>query len=401
MSDVLLLHALTGALKIGLAYSVPTLVLFRRRPSLRTGVTLGLFVALARVISRVLARRLSSDSARSVRSDGGVLDAVRRYRNLVAGALSAALTLLLVEPSAPPSGALRRSSLLASAALVRAVRSAVPFSHPALPVVVMCVSASQVLSAWLAAPHEHMDGRYRQFLNVFGGKAGESAVPLPMPDGSTSCHRVYAAMNAWSTSKTPLPPGVAACDVIHGGDGRACFTHFAKFTLHGLRRAAPMYGALHTAFVLVRVVRQLAKKDDRKRPLPERAAHLLSAELAPLLVRIGKSSLFLALYCSTAWLSACMAYRHLYGHVSRATLASHTWVAGLPVLLESPSRQLELASYCAVYAVDTTWRQLNAAFGRSSARPDLVIATLVASAGVLLHNHAQHGGVVNWILELD
>jgi hypothetical protein len=35
-----------------------------------------------------------------------------------------------------------------------------------------------------------MDSRYRQFLNVFGGKAAEALLPLPMPDGSTSCHHV-------------------------------------------------------------------------------------------------------------------------------------------------------------------------------------------------------------------
>lgn len=398
MSD-LLIHGLKGGAKALALYCVPTVLLFRRRPAWRTAAYAVIFVALTRILSRAIKQQQQ-------RAEQQHPSLLRRYADGVAGAVAAAAALALLEPSATAETSLRRSSLLASAVAVRAVRTAVPWTHWSLPVLVMCASASQVLSTWLAAPRE-MDASYRAFLNVFGGKGGVSAVPLPLPNGQTG-HSVYDAMGEWAINKVPLPPGVSACDVIHAGNGRACLSHFAWFTVAGLRRAVRMYAALHTVFMLVKVARLLLRADkaadgDHKRAsTPQRLAALLRAELAPLAVRIGKSSLFLALYCSTAWLSACMAYRFAYPYVSRATLASHTWVAGLPVLLEAPSRRLELASYCAVYGVDTTWRQLNAWLGRSSARPDLVIGTLILSAGVLMQNHRQHGDFISrWLLELD
>lgn len=269
----------------------------------------------------------------------------------------------------------------------------------------MCVSAGQILSTWLAAPSQ-VDAAYRAFLDTFGGKKGLSPAPVPLPNGQL-CDSVYPAVFQWAQSQAVIPPHVSACDVFHAGDGRACWTHFAKFTAAGVGRAARMYAALHTVFLLVQIARRTMRReradaaaDDES--APRRFVRLLWSSLPALAVRIAKSSLFLALYCSSAWLTACLAYKYVFNHVSRATLASHTWFAGLPVLLEAPSRQLELASYCAVYAVDITWRQLNAIVGRSTPRPDLVVGALIVSAAVLMHNHRQHGQFISgWLLQLD
>lgn len=267
----------------------------------------------------------------------------------------------------------------------------------------MCASAGQILSAWLAAPQQ-VDPTYRAFLDTMGGKKGLAPVPVPMPDGTLATH-VYPTVFEWANTKTVIPPHVSACDVFHGGDGRACWTHFVRFTGEGLVRAARMYFALHTVFLIIQLVRRSMRReegDNSEDSAPQRFAKLLVQSLPALAIRIAKSSLFLSLYCSSAWLTACLAYKHVFNHVSRSTLACHTWTAGLPVLLEAPSRQLELASYCAVYAVDITWRQLNELAGRSSARPDLVIAALIVSAGVLMHNHSQHGQFISgWLLQLD
>jgi hypothetical protein len=112
----------------------------------------------------------------------------------------------------------------------------------------MCVSAGQILSTWLAAPSQ-IDASYCAFLDTFGGKKGLAPVPLPLPDGSLS-DSVYPAVLQWSQTQAVIPPHVSACDVFHGGDGRACWTHFAKFTGEGIVRAARMYAALHTVFLL-------------------------------------------------------------------------------------------------------------------------------------------------------
>lgn len=276
----------------------------------------------------------------------------------------------------------------------------------------MCASAGQILSTWLAAPSQ-VDAQYRAFLDTFGGKKGLAPVSVPLPDGSRG-ESVYPAILQWAETKAVIPPHVSACDVFHSGEHRACWTHFAKFTGEGILRAARMYAALHTVFLLIQIARRTMRReptdgddgDDKSRSssssAPRRFVKLLWASLPALAIRIAKSSLFLSLYCSSAWLTACLAYKYVYSHVSRATLASHTWFAGVPVLLEAPSRQLELASYCAVYAVDITWRQLNAIFGRSTARPDLVVGALIFSAAVLMHNHRQHGQFISgWLLQLD
>jgi hypothetical protein len=60
-------------------------------------------------------------------------------------------------------------------------------------------------------------------------------------------------------------------------------------------------------------------------------------------LRTLRSSLFLTTYCATAWLSACVAYQLFFNHVSRFTLFTHTWLAGLALLIEAPSRRADLA----------------------------------------------------------
>lgn len=87
-------HASAGALKAALLYAVPTVVLLRRRPAARTAAYMALFVGVARFVSRLLARRRRREPAAANES------AVRFSPNALAGAIAAALALLLLEPSA-------------------------------------------------------------------------------------------------------------------------------------------------------------------------------------------------------------------------------------------------------------------------------------------------------------
>lgn len=61
------------------------------------------------------------------------------------------------------------------------------------------------------------------------------------------------------------------------------------------------------------------------------------------LENVARSSFFLSLYCTLAWVSACF-YNQLIKPsnelASRRTLFMHTWLAGLATVLERPGRQV-------------------------------------------------------------
>ena len=159
----------------------------------------------------------------------------------------------------------------------------------------MCLSASQVLAAWIAAP-DQLDPTYRAFLdkhgalcslrvacstksnstNIFarrvGGKHGHSQTPFYCEDGTMSTEyykglRSYVPIlpvcrfqtdrnrSSWGNSGTPLREGMLSCDIVHADQPRQCFRHFGTFFVAAVRRAIPVYVTLYGVFAVSGAIR--------------------------------------------------------------------------------------------------------------------------------------------------
>ena len=70
-----------------------------------------------------------------------------------------------------------------------------------------------------------------------------------------------------------------------------------------------------------------------------------------------RSSLFLAAYCSMAWIVPC-ALRKMFNREHILNYFVNGICSGLCVLIEAPGRRLELAMYCLPRALESAWRSL-------------------------------------------
>lgn len=76
--------------------------------------------------------------------------------------------------------------------------------------------------------------------------------------------------------------------------------------------------------------------------LPVHAVGMLLAahKSVPLLLsNVFRSSLFLSVYCSSAWFAACQYYKLPFAHATWFNTLFVEWIPGLAVLIEKPSRR--------------------------------------------------------------
>jgi len=114
---------------------------------------------------------------------------------------------------------------------------------------------------------------------------------------------------------------------------------------------------------------------------------------------LAKSTTFLALYCSLGWISLCFGNQVFYNYTSRLRLFSHTWVAGLAVLIEHPSRRSELATYCMGYVVDSLYRW--GVFSKTIPEftPAVGALTIALSTAIMFYNFENHSDLItSWLL---
>jgi len=192
--------------------------------------------------------------------------------------------------------------------LVRAIRSATKYDeHPIVPIISMCLSASQILSTWIRCPEE-MAPSYWKFLNYHGGK----------PDRDLRLYHQDLAI-------VPL-----ACTYAH--PTMSCKKHFVVFFIEGLQRAMPVYLPIYVLSFIFSTRRNILTT----------------------LKQLFMSSAFLSSYCALAWASSCIMFPNFPG-VTRFKLFISTWLAGMSIFLERPSRRKELAAYCVSHALNSVW----------------------------------------------
>jgi len=253
-------------------------------------------------------------------------------------------------------------------------------------VILMCVTASQILYSYAFEP-ETLSPSYFKFLCIHGGKdrrvigaIAELHQHRPM---SLDPFRSFCAEQnvAWEPALREFQ-SFQICPILH--PHVSCTRHYGQFIYDAFFRALPLYAPIHiitTAVVLI--LKATAKLKERRRRLQlqrsmseeelalqglsqsselrqlalkrrfrEILVYTMDRILLRLFVNIFRSSMFLALYCASAWFAACLVHRlnKVNGPgLVRVALGS----AGLACLLEVKSRRGELAMYCLPQALES------------------------------------------------
>ncbi|KAL6075939.1 hypothetical protein QOT17_003249 [Balamuthia mandrillaris] len=428
-----LLDMLKGFLKGFFLYYLPVSLLRRRftPEARRRAAAIGTFAATARFIHHFLLwlrRSLSSASSSSSSSSSSLrlllgsgergrrrkeqlLEWLQRYRHAVQGGTAMATT-LWVDPSLG-------SSTVVLWCLIRAVSSLLPpalSNHPAAPVIVMMLSAGQILSTWIFQPKE-LDPTYRRFLDYQGDKKRKFI------------------KNALASPSVFVNGGRS---VFHPNE--SVLGHARRFWMSNFPKAFSLYLPLHSAFFLWSVLGKLfnprsrgnssgSSSDSsssspaststlpisRASPWWRRAQSVLREAVPVYISNLMRSSAFLATYCTVAWASCYPYYtflwwlnRHIttpsYRFVLRPTRGPtmfYCMIAGLAVLIEKPRRRSMLAAYCLTYALDSLYRGL---LRHTTVRPSPLVAFVLMtfSAAVMVQHHRnQPAFLIKWLLGIS
>jgi len=335
-------HILRGFAKSFLLYFVP-ITLLRRGTlvnNIRRSIALGIFIAGVRAGDDILTK-LKNESFQG-RPQTPVEVFLSKYTLGVAAFISALVAINI-------DGEIQSSITVVLWTIVRALRPFVP-NIPGGSVILMCLTASQLLSTWIVTPWEH-NPAYRRFLDYHGG---------------------IQPLQSELLTKCPFD----SCVVLH--PGLNCFQHFFYFIIKSIPRSVKLYLPVYiTTFLLSS-----------------------SKNIPRTLIGFIRSCMFLSLYCSTAWLSLCGACKLRQSPLSRFQIFLHGWVPGLAVILETPSRRAELAAYCLTYALESVYIYFKRR-GYVLMSPSLNSLLLAVSAGVLVHYHDhQPKAAMHWLFKL-
>ncbi|XP_008782153.1 uncharacterized protein LOC103701762 isoform X2 [Phoenix dactylifera] len=216
------------------------------------------------------------------------------WRALVAG-LFAGPSMLLTGPNTQHTSLaiyiLMRASVLASRCGVKSKRfgnvcKPLTWSHG--DIFLMCLSSSQILSAYILKQGS-LPSSYKSFLNKHGGK--NAVILQGVKD--IACNIPFTNLEAIEKYYKTLgvdikldPHMKVPCSIIHGN--QSCVGHFFSFLLQAYKRALPVYLPVYLVPALI-----VHRQGLSKRPY---------AIMGKSLLGIARSSLFLSVYCSSAWL---------------------------------------------------------------------------------------------------
>lgn len=124
--------------------------------------------------------------------------------------------------------------------------------------------------------------------------------------------------------------------IVHENQG--CGAHFISFLIQAYKRALPVYLPVYLVPALI-----VHRQGILKRP---------NTILAKGLLGTARSSLFLSMYCSSAWLWTCFLFR-LFKRCNIPMVALGTFPTGLALAIEKKSRRIEISLYCLARALES------------------------------------------------
>ncbi|KAE8056903.1 hypothetical protein FH972_013635 [Carpinus fangiana] len=315
----------------------------------------------------------------------GALGGHRRtaqWRALVAGAVagpSMLLTGLNTQHTSLAIYILMRAAVLASRCGIKSKRfgricKPLTWSHG--DIFLMCLSSSQILSAYILK-QESLPASYKSFLNKHGGKdsvilQGVKQIASGIP--FTNLEEIEKFYKEKGENIKLDPEMKVPCSIIHGN--QSCSAHVLSFFLQAYKRALPVYLPVYLIPALI-----VHRQGLRKRPYTILGKGLFGT---------ARSSLFLSVYCSSAWMWTCLLFR-IFKRCNIPMVAMGTFPTGLALAIEKKSRRIEISLYCLARAIESFFTCMtDAGYLRRSKnlkRADVVIFSL--STAIIMHCYAQ------------
>ncbi|KDP41378.1 hypothetical protein JCGZ_15785 [Jatropha curcas] len=305
-----------------------------------------------------------------------------KWRALLAG-LIAGPSMLLTGPNTQHTSLaiyiLMRAAVLASRCGVKSKRFGKyckPLTWKHGDIFLMCLSSSQILSAYILK-QESLPPSYKSFLNKHGGKdlvilQGVKEIASGLPFSNLDLIEKY--YNSTGVDIKLDPEMKIPCSIIHGN--QSCSSHVISFLLQAYARAVPVYLPVYLIPALI-----VHRQGLSKRPY---------SILGKSLLGIARSSLFLSVYCSSAWMWTCILFR-IFRRCNIPMVAMGTFPTGLALAIEKKSRRIEISLYCLARAIESFFTCM-ADVGylpqsNSFKRADVVIFSI--STAIIMHCYAQ------------
>ncbi|CAL0320220.1 unnamed protein product [Lupinus luteus] len=305
-----------------------------------------------------------------------------RWRALLAGALagpSMLLTGLETQHTSLAIYILMRAAVLASRCGIKSKRFGricKPLTWKHGDIFLMCLSSSQILSAYILK-QESLPSSYKSFLNKHGGK--DKAILQGVKDIAsgkpfTNLEAVEKYYKTVGVNMKLDPNMNVPCSIVHGN--QSCTGHIFSFLLQAYKRALPVYLPVYLIPALI-----VHRQGLLKRP------HSI---LAKGLVGTARSSLFLSVYCTSAWMWTCFLFR-IFKRCNIPMVAMGTFPTGLALAIEKKSRRIEISLYCLARAIESFFTCLAdegyLPQSRKIKRADVVVFSL--STAIIMHCYAE------------
>ncbi|KAJ4701334.1 Transmembrane protein like [Melia azedarach] len=309
-----------------------------------------------------------------------------RWRALLAG-LIAGPSMLLTGPNTQHMTLaiyiLMRAAVLASRCGIKSKRFGricKPLTWKHGDIFLMCLSSSQILSAYILK-QESLPPSYKSFLNKHGGKdavilQGVKEIACGLPFSNLEAVEKY--YKATGVDIKLDPDMKVPCSIIHGN--QACTAHVVSFFIQAYKRALPVYLPVYLIPALI-----VHRQGLLKRPLTILGKGLLGT---------ARSSLFLSVYCSSAWMWTCFLFG-IFKKCNIPMVAMGTFPTGLSLAIEKKSRRIEISLYCLARAIESFFTCM-ADVGylpqsKNLKRADVVIFSI--STAIIMHCYAQERDV--------
>eukprot|EP00004_Rigifila_ramosa_P012104 TRINITY_DN2600_c0_g1_i1.p1 TRINITY_DN2600_c0_g1~~TRINITY_DN2600_c0_g1_i1.p1 ORF type:complete len:331 (+),score=62.80 TRINITY_DN2600_c0_g1_i1:1-993(+) len=157
--------------------------------------------------------------------------------------------------------------------------------------VLMMLSSAQVLWAWIFHP-KYLDLSYERFLDMHGGRhpAIKSGVAALLKAETLNVDAVAKAIEKGGNTLAKTAH-LTTCDLLHP-EGPSCSAGLARFWVAAYKRALPVYVPVFVLPMLIFNAKKLLTNPVQ--PLQKTGEGIL------------RSSLFLSMYCTQAWLAVCL-----------------------------------------------------------------------------------------------
>lgn len=164
------------------------------------------------------------------------------------------------------------------------------------------------------------------------------------------------------------------CSMVHGN--QSCAGHCISFLLQAYGRALPVYLPVYLIPALI-----VHRQDLLERPYTILTKGLLGT---------ARSSLFLSVYCTSAWMWTCLLFR-IFKRCNIPMVAMGAFPPGLALLIEKKSRRIEISLYCIARAIESFFTCMSFAGNlpqqKRLKRADVVVFSI--STAIIMHCYAQ------------